>query len=253
VNHDEAKTILLLYRPGTADADDPQVAEALGLARQDPGLARWLAEHSARQETLRAGFRQIAAPAGLKEQIISEQAAQERRNISRRQNVLLAAVAAVVALVVLTPLWFQHRETAENFTLYRTRMASIALRGPYRMDLVTEDPAAVRAYLAQNRAPADYRLPAALEKTAVAGCAIENWQGAKVSMICFRTGRPLPPGQQSDLWLFVIDRSLVKEAPPAETGQFAQVSRLGTMTWTDGDKLYVLGMAGDESALRQYL
>ena len=252
MNHDEAKTILLLYRPGTADTDDPQITEALRLAKQDPDLTRWLVEHCARQETLRAGFRQIATPAGLKEQIISEQAAQERRTVSRRQNAILAAVAVVVALVVLTPLWFQHRETAENFALYRTRMASIALRG-YGMDLTTGDPAAIRAFLGRNGAPADYHLPAALEKTAVAGCAIENWQSAKVSMICFRTGQPLPPGQSSDLWLFVIDRSLVKEAPPAEARQFAQVNRLGTMTWTEGDKLYVLGMAGDESALRRYL
>jgi hypothetical protein len=253
VNPDEAKTILLLYRPGTADADDPQIAGALGLAKQDPQLDHWLTEYCARQETLRAGFRQIAVPAGLKEQIISEQIAQERRNISRRQNVLLAAVAIVVALVVLTPLWFQHRETTETFATYRTRMASLALRGPYRMDLVSADPVAVRAYLAQNHAPADYRLPAVLEKTAVVGCAIENWRGTKVAMICFRTGRPLPPDQASDLWLFVIDRSVVKGAPRAEARQFAQVSRLGTMTWTEGDKLYVLGMAGDEAALRQYL
>ena len=93
-------------------------------------------------------------------------------------------------------------------------MAGIALRG-YAMDLTTNNPAQIRAYLAQNHAPADYVLPAPLEKTAMAGCAIESWQGAKVSMICFRTGKPLPPGEQSDLWLFVVDRASVKDAPPA--------------------------------------
>jgi len=70
VNRDEAKTILLLYRPGTADANDPQIAGALELAKQDPELTRWLVEHCARQEAVRAGFRKITAPAGLKEQII---------------------------------------------------------------------------------------------------------------------------------------------------------------------------------------
>ena len=33
MNRDEAKTILLLYRPGTADADDPEFAAALALAK----------------------------------------------------------------------------------------------------------------------------------------------------------------------------------------------------------------------------
>jgi len=251
VNRDEAKTILLLYRPGTADADDPQIAGALGLARQDPELTRWLVEHCARQEALRAGFRQITAPAGLKEQIISEQAAQEKV-IFWRQRAVLAAAAVVAALVVLAPLWFQHRENEETFAIYRSRMAGVALRS-YTMDLATNNPAQVRAYLAQNHAPADYVLPAPLEKTAVTGCAIEGWQGAKVSMICFRTGKPLPPGQQSDLWLFVIDRSTVKNAPPMGSRQFVQVNKLMTVTWTQEDTLYVLGMEGDEQTLQQYL
>ena len=33
-----------------------------------------------------------------------------------------------------------------------------------------------------------------LTKVAVTGCAIQSWQGAKVSMICFRTGKPLAAG-----------------------------------------------------------
>ena len=253
MNRDEAKTILLLYRPGTADADDPQIAGALELAKQDPDLTRWLVEHCARQEALRTGFRQITAPAGLKEQIISEQAAKKITSLSfRRRRAVLAAMAVVAALVVLTPLWFQHRGSGDTYAILRNRMASVALRG-YGMDLTTNNPASVRAYLAQNHAPADYVLPAPLEKTAVAGCAIEDWQGTKVSMICFRTGRPLPPGEQSDLWLFVIDRSRVKDAPPVGSRQFVQVGRLRMVTWTEGDKLYVLGMEGDEQALRQYL
>ena len=251
MNRNEAKTILLLYRPGTADADDPQIAGALGLAKQDPELTRWLVEHCARQEALRAGFRQITAPAGLKEQIVSEQAAQEKI-ISWRRNAIFAVAAVVVALVALAPLWFQHRGNEETFAIYRSRMADVALRG-YTMDLATNNPAQVRAYLAQKQAPADYVLPAPLEKTAVTGCAIEGWQRAKVSMICFRTGKPLPPGQQSDLWLFVIDRSTVKNAPPMGSRQFVRVNKLMTVTWTEGGKLYVLGMEGDEQTLQQYL
>jgi len=251
MNRDEAKIILLRYRPGTADADDPEIAEALAVAGQDPELARWLTEHSARQEALRTAFRKIAAPAGLKEQIISEQAARQRPGL-RRSGMLLMAAAAVVVLVILTPLWRQHRGEEDTYAIYRNRMAGIALR-EYRMDLTTSDPAAIRGFLAQKAAPADYVLPAPLEKTAVAGCAIEGWQNARVSMICFRTGKPLSPGQQSDLWLFVVDRSTVRHAPPPDERRFAQISRLSTVTWTQGDKLYVLGIEGSEQDLRRYL
>ena len=85
MNHDEAKQILLLYRPGSNDADDPEVAEALALAKSDPELSRWLAENNARQTALREKLRQIPVLAGLKEQIVSEQAAKSKALCRRRR------------------------------------------------------------------------------------------------------------------------------------------------------------------------
>ena len=110
MNRDEAKNILLLYRPGTADAADPQIAEALALAKQDRGTGALVGG------TLRAagGFaRKIPAnpaPAGLKEQIISEQAAREKI-ILRRRNVDAHGGGGGhrVALIALAPFWFPHR------------------------------------------------------------------------------------------------------------------------------------------------
>ena len=257
MNVNEAKTILLLYRPGTADAEDPQIAAALALAERDPELARWLAEHAARQEALRAKFRQITVPAGLKEQIISEQAARAV-NISRqRRNTVFAAVAAMAAviifLLVLSSSWLPHRPGEDNtLAVYQHQMAGLALRG-YGMDLTTNDPAPIRAYLAQKQAPADYVLPAPLQQAAIIGCAVEGWRNVKVSMICFRTGRPLGPGEQSDLWLFVVDRASVKDAPAAGPPRFGTVNQLRTAVWAEGGKIYLLGMVGDESTLRKFL
>jgi len=96
-------------------------------------------------------------------------------------------------------------------------------------------------------------LPAALQKVAPTGCAVEGWQDKKVSMICFRTGKPLPPGQQSDMWLFVVDRASLKNAPASRSPQFTMVNRLITATWTEGDKVYLLGTEGNEPAIQQFL
>jgi hypothetical protein len=87
----------------------------------------------------------------------------------------------------------------------------------------------------------------------VTGCAIESWQDVKVSMNCFYTGKPLPPGEQSDLWLFVIDRASVKNAPPAGPPQLARVNDLITAVWAQGTKLYLLGTEGDEQTIRRLL
>lgn len=250
MNRDEAKNILMLYRPGSADESNSQVAEALALAKTDADLAHWLEEHLMRQQALRAKFQEMTIPEGLKEQIISEQRAAERRSHWQR-NALVAAVA-VVGLLILAALWFPSRPVDDTFAIYRSRMISGALRG-YSMDLITNNASVIRNYLAQKNAPADYVLPIPLQQTEVAGCAVQSWQGAKVSMICFRTGKPLPPGQQSDLWLFVVDQASVKEAPETTLAQLAPVNRLITAVWTQGGKLYLLGTSGDERVIRQYL
>jgi hypothetical protein len=235
-----------------ADDEDPQVAEALALARVDPDLARWLEEHGARQLALRRQFRSIPVPAGLKEQIISEQRAHWRSRFRRPDLVLAAVAAAMAVMLALAVVWFRPSPTGNTFAIYRARMAGVALRG-YVMDLKTSSPARIRDYLARNGAPADYALPAPLRKATLTGCAIESWQGAKVSMICFRTGRPLPPGQQSDLWLFVVRREAVGAVPALHKPQLAGVNRLSTAVWTEGGKVYLLGSTAGEQALRRFL
>jgi len=234
------------------DADDPQIAEALALAGQDPELAQWLEQHCARQNEVRQKFRRITAPAGLLEQIVSEQRARETI-IYWRQGAMLLAAAAMVAILIGLPFWLRpHVNDGASFATYATQMAATALRG-YGMDVITNDPGQIRNYLAQNHAPADYVLPASLQKAAVAGCAIENWQGKTISMLCFRTGQPLAGGQQSDLWLFVTDQASVADAPAGATPQFTQISRLATASWNQNGKIYMLGTTADESVLRKFL
>ena len=251
MNRDEAKSILLLYRHGTADGEDPQIAEALALAERDQELKDWLVIHCARQFVVREKFRQVAAPAGLKEQIISEQAAQERM-LATRQKVRFALAAFILLSGLLAFFWISHHAPEDTLVIYQNQMAGVALRG-YAMDLLTNEPAPIRAYLAQQHAPADFILPAPLQQAVLTGCAVEDWQGVKVAMICFRTGKPLAPGVASDLWLFVVDRASVKNVPVGAAPQFAKVNRLITAIWTQGDKLYLLGTAGDEQTIRQYL
>lgn len=251
MNSDEAKTILLLYRPGTADAEDPQIAAALAVARGDAELSRWLEEHCARQRRLRDRFQAIAVPAGLKEQIISEHLARKRSTHFQRNFIL--AVAAIVALLGLAVFWRPARPgAAGSLALYQRQMAGIALRS-YGMDLATSDATAVKTYFAEQHAPADYVVPAGLQKAQLVGCAVESWQGAKVAMICFRTGRPAAPGVQSDLWLFVVNRGAVKDAPVSATPQFAEISRLATAAWTRAGNLYLLGLVGDEQTIGGFL
>jgi hypothetical protein len=253
VNHNEAKSILLLYRHGTADAEDPQIAEALALAERDPELKDWLVIHCAREFVVREKFQQITAPAGLKGQIISEQAVNKKIiPLWRREIRLLPLAAAILLSGLLAALWFaNHRERDDTLAVFQNQMAGVALRG-YAMDLTTNDPVQIRAYLGQNQAPADFILPEKLQQAQLVGCAVEGWQNVKVSMICFRSNQAAP-SVSSDIWLFVVDQNSVKKLASGSATHFSKISRLATATWSQGDKLYFLGTTGDEQAVQHYL
>jgi hypothetical protein len=251
MNRDEAKEILRLHRPQATVTDDPQLAEALALAKSDPKLSQWLATHLSHQESVRAAFRQIAPPAGLKEQIISEEIARRRRLVRRRATAW-AALAALILFAGLGIFLFSRPAGENDFVNYRARMVRVALTG-YAMDLETNDMTQIRAYLARQNAPAEYKLPAGLEKVSLIGCAVEKWHGKPVTMICFKTGQQVARGEQNDLWVFVADRTALKNVPVSSEPALAKVNRLATAAWTDGKRIYLLGVAGDEEMLRQYL
>jgi hypothetical protein len=140
-----------------------------------------------------------------------------------------------------------------NFAAYRSYMDSLAMRG-YYMDLVTNNLDQIRVFLAQKNAIADYVLPADLEKNAkAAGCVATTWQGKPVSMLCFQSGRPLGPNQQSDLWLFVTDRAAASDTPVASTPAVAKADGLVTASWTIGSRTYILAAEGDAQFLGKFL
>jgi hypothetical protein len=253
VNSQEAKEILVFYRPGTADEHDPEFTEALALSKSDADLGRWLQEQTTVHQALRSRFQQIPVPPGLKEQILSERKAHiaTATRLRRRAVLLATAMAGVFALLAVTSFYFRPHK-GDSLAEFRGRMAEITLRAYPKMDLETNDLAQIRQFLANKQAPDDYVVPTALAKASGTGCAILKWRGHPVSMICFNSGKNTDPSEPSDLFLFVIDRTVVAGAPEAGAAQFTQLNRMGTVTWSAGDKTYVLGGYGNEAFIRQY-
>jgi hypothetical protein len=253
MTNDQVKEILMLYRPGTADAEDPSFAEALEVCKHDAELRKWFAEHCALYAALRTKFKQISAPEGLKEQIIAER----KVNVTPgwQRAVIVAGMAALVFLAALgvKSLWPQPGEP-HDFASYRGRMIGYARLG-YSMDLNTTNLDQVRLFLAQSSGIADYVLPEGLEKNAkVAGCVATSWQDKKVSMICFQTGRPLPANDQSDLWLFITDNNTTKDTPKTATPHIEKANDgIVSASWTVGNRTYVLAAKGDEQLLGKFL
>jgi len=263
MNNDEAKKILAVYRPGTADRNDPAFKEALEQTKSFPPkerwqappdieLANWYHEHCASYLSVQAKFFKIPTPPALKDRILAGSKTPTAQIIPLRPAVFLWAAAALLVLCVsLTALFWRSHGREDDFDTYRTRMTRTALQ-PYGMELQSHDLQSINAYLAGRKAPADYVLPDGVSRAQPVGCAVLQWQGKPVSMLCFHSGQPLPAGEQTDIWLFVIDQSSVRGGPAARLPIVAQVKKLMTAAWTQGGKMYVLAAAGDEEFLRKY-
>jgi hypothetical protein len=243
VSPQETRQVLLLYRPGTADAEDPQIAEALEMARRDSGLARWFERHCAFQNAMRAKLRQIEVPVHLKAALLAQQ------NIIRppiwwQRPVWLSAAAAVVLFLGLAAFWLKPANP-DRFANFQARMVSTALR-EYRMDLVTNDMRQLRQFIAGKGAPSEYQLTKGLEKLQLTGGGCLQWRSHPVAMVCFNRG------DDQMLFLFVMNRSALKD-PPAETPQVSKVTELQTVSWTQGEYTYVLAGPEEPQFLRKYL
>jgi hypothetical protein len=242
----QAKEILLLYRPGTADATDPQMAEALALARQDPQLGLWFEQHRAFQATMRAGFRQIEVPAHLRTSLLIQKPPRPALVTPQawwRQPVWLTAVAAVLLVLVLSVVWLKP-PSPDRFANFRSRMVG-AVQLAYRMDIETNDMQQVRRFLASRGAPADYELARGLEHLRLTGGGRLTWRSNPVGMVCFDRG------DKQMLFLFVMKRSAVKDPP--KTPQLVKVRQMLAASWTHGDNTYVLAGPEEPDFLKKYL
>jgi hypothetical protein len=264
MNKDEAKRILALYRPGTGDREDPVFKAAAELAKSDavpgqsqeqpdPELARWFKEHSASYLSIRTKFLQIPVPADLKDRILTAMPQPAPSRIIPFRPVALLRAAAVLALCLgLIVLVWPSRVRQDDFNAYRLRMVQTALSA-YGMPIHSHELQPLQAFLAAHKAPADYVVPAGARQAQPIGCAIVRWQGAPVSMLCFHTGKTPAEAGKPDLWLFVADQSVMRDAPAPGAPLLSQGMQLTTASWTQDGKTYVLATSGDEAFLRQYL
>jgi hypothetical protein len=235
----QAKEILLVYRTGTQDDRDPEIAEALEFARQNSDLQSWLHEQTAFHRAVRAELRTISVPWRLKHAILTQ-----RKiviiPIWRRPEFLLVA-ACFAAALILTTLWVWRPAEDASLVGFQKRMVGFALR-LYRMDIVTNDLRQVQSFLVANGRPAQLDLTPALRQTPVKGGAALTWQGHPVGMVCF----DLPKGQT--LYMFVMRQSAFGSgALPGPTPTVQPLSGIMTATWSRNGHVYLI--AADPKAV----
>lgn len=244
MNTQEAKQILLLYRPGATEPEDSQMAEALQLAEQDPVLGRWFENHKAFQDQMRSKLRNVQPPAHLRATLLAEQKI-IRPAIWWRQPTVWLGTAAAAAIVMVAAVVVPMRGKAPNaLASFERVMVSTAVR-EYRMDLETKDMRQLREFMAAKGAPADYEVRAALSKLTLTGGGLLKWRKNPVAMVCFDRG------DNQMLFLFVTRKSAVKDPPPPQP-QVKKYADTVSVTWTSGANTYVLAGPDEPDFLQKY-
>ena len=241
----EARQLLQLYRPGTADAEDPQIAEALKQAQQDPELAQWFENQQNVYVAMRRKLREIPVPQDLKREILRQEAERRGRILDLRKYFIpLAAAAAIVALA-LGAWTYTTRSGRENFADFREYLVRTSQRSTYGM-LPDHDINDIHQRLIGAKFP-DYTLTKPLAGLAADGFAPIEWHNRKVSMVCLRADK------DKQLFLFVMDAAKVRNAPAASETDFAIIHRLNSASWTSNGKIYILAGPEGDSDLKRYM
>jgi len=245
VDKGEAREILRLHRPGIQDEADPRMAEALRLAQQDPELARWFDTHCRFYLAMQAKLKELPVPADLKARILRAEPPRRGRVIELRHFLVPLAAAAIVILLGAGVVSFRFWIRGDVFADGRERIVKQAQR-PYYMTMTSTNLAQIHDFLVARNFP-DYTLTKPLANLAGLGCATVDWRGRKVSMVCLRAKR------NQQIFLFVMDRANLHNAPDAGKTEFAKVYELMTASWTQGDKVYILAGPGEAADLKAYL
>jgi hypothetical protein len=245
MNPRQAREVLLLYRRGSNDQQDPHIGTALDAARGDEELRSWMERQTEFHDQVRLSIRRIKPPNDLKARILAARLP-EKKIIWWKRPELMALAAALVMLGSLLVFWMRSAGGVNRFETYHARMAKTALR-EYRMNMLANDQSHIQSYLAEHGHPARFELPEKLQKLSGAGCALLRWNDYPVSLVCLRQ-----PNQEL-LWLFVTKADTFKIAPGLGKPEFRQAGKLATAMWTRQGMTFILGGIGDRSLVERYL
>jgi hypothetical protein len=250
VTNQEAREILSRYRPGIDDAD-PQFAEAIELAQRDPELSRQLEQQAALHASIRAKFKQVPVPAGLKAAILAEKPGAAASRFTGNSLWILAAAACVAAAVTLAVLFLPGNKPDNNFVEYRQRVVDMIARG-YTMKVVSPDWSVLTAAFKAEQAPSEFSVPKQFDQLGLLGGSTVPWYSRTAAMVCYSSG-----GGTNNVWLAVAARDKFSKLPPASPPQLEDFngylgSSYATASWISGKLVYTV-VVKDKDDLKKLL
>ncbi len=244
MTNERAKLLLQAYRPGGQDARDPLYAEVLKQVRRDPELARWFEAEQSLDSAIGEKLREPSLPPTLKPNILAlEMTIRPTLWWQRRSWMATAALGLGLAIAAF---WLPARNQS-RFVAYRDSMTDFLNTRFDHLDFKASDVTQLQQFLAQHGALGNFVLPAGMSELPSHGCRVLEWNGRKVSLICFHLGG------NKEIHLFIIQGTNFADAPPPGALLFASSRGWFTASWQQGKTTYLLAGNGDRAFLQRYL
>ena len=245
--NEENKLILSAYRSNGEDAVDPAFSEALAAAHEDAALGQWLSEQQAFDRAVSGKLAELPVPDGLRERIVAGVKVSRPRAWWRLPQLWMAA-ALVALLACLVPLIQSPvRYEIAEWQKHALSVLDELEKGKTGFDKPGRDPAQLAAWLHEQSAPTPTEMPATLSARATYGCKTWQWNGTRISLMCFNIG------EKGGVHLFTTERAALAMAPPEGKPSFGRHGQWFVASWSKGPHSYMLAGEEGEPMLRELI
>jgi len=228
MNADKAKQTLENYRGGDELTND--VAEALAYARNNADVSRWFEDKEQFDARMAKAVQKITIPPQLKSAILAQRKIVPLRSWWN-QPVSLAAAALILGLVTLAGFFLT--QTRPTFAAYRKTVIDESWGRSPHLDFETHDIAQFNRWLTGIDPHAKVAIPSGLQDLRLRGGRTMEWNGERVVLLCLADG-------SRHLHLFVTDDHAFVGAPSQSSPDYEKCSGWKTVSWSQGDRTYVL-------------
>lgn len=249
MDKEQIKEILSSHRPGHNDQGEAMMNEALDQAKLDPEL--WVAmedewefdrnftqslqgipvNQTSKQELLNGiGVDASNDTSTAPLQVVGETAKVKSSRIkhpfvwSSVAALLLIAAVSIKFFVFPPPVEFPASQNA-NMTTFRDHMAFFATER-FTLEKRTADLEVAKEWLADRNAPVYDATPEMLASLKGMGCREIDWNGTRVSLVCFLNGK------DQLVHLFMVAKADLGNQGLAKLGELERYHNLETRGWT---------------------
>jgi hypothetical protein len=236
MDNDEARFLLSACQPTGSDSSRPEIGEALAQARRDPELADWLKRERRSDAAISRKLCELEPTPDLRARLLAGGRATRRARNWRSWRVGLGLAAAISCVAGFgwwgrSLIFSRPAETVATASLEAWQLHAVGVfSNPlFRLDRTGETYAPLAAHLVTHQARVAGELPFTDAIVSAVGCKVLKWQGATISLTCFRSDT----GEL--VHLFVGARGAFDDASLRHGPRRGQVGGFSTVTWLRGD------------------